>query len=293
MADVKKVLAATDGSEHGLNAVVTGAGWSGRAGASFEVVTIVEVLLLPPEYAPPGVEPAEYELAFVRDAREKAEEQAAEAGAAEAPIHVRAGLAPQLINRIAAETEADLIVIGASPQPARARSLVGTTGRRTLYLAQRPVLLANEARREPFRRILAAVDLSEMSGPVLESAWALARADGAELRVLYVLEPLPLVLAKAASVDESERRSHGREQLERILEDAGLLGEDSVHARMREGRAGHEILDEAQDWDADLVAVGTHGFGFFDRLLLGSTPLYVLRHGQRGALIVPRSEPAD
>jgi nucleotide-binding universal stress UspA family protein len=292
MTEVKRVLAATDGSEHGLNAVVTGAAWAARAGAGFEVATVVEVLLLPPEYAPPGIEPAEYELAFVRDAREKAERQAEEAGAVGASIHVRAGLAPQLVNRIADETEADLIVIGASPQPARA-SLVGSTGRRTLYLAQRPVLLASEARREPFRRVLAAVDLSEMSSPVLEAAWALAKADGAELRVLYVLEPLPLVLAKAASVDEAERLRHGREQMETVLEDAGLLGEDSVHARMREGRAGHEILEEAQAWDADLVAVGTHGFGFFDRLLLGSTPLYVLRHGERPTLIVPRREGGD
>jgi nucleotide-binding universal stress UspA family protein len=292
MAEVKRVLAATDGSEHGLNAVVTGAAWARRAGASFEVATIVEVLLLPPEYAPPGVEPAEYELAFVRDAREKAERQAEDAGTAGVPIHVRAGLAPQLVNRIADETEADLIVIGASPQPARA-SLVGSTGRRTLYLAQRPVLLASEARREPLRRVLAAVDLSEMSGPVLEAAWALAKADGAELRALYVLEPLPLVLAKAASIDEAERLRHGREQMEKVLEEAGLLGEESVHARMREGRSGHEILEEAQGWDADLVAVGTHGFGFFDRLLLGSTPLYMLRHGQRATLIVPRGESGD
>jgi nucleotide-binding universal stress UspA family protein len=237
MGEVKKVLAATDGSQHGLNAVVTGAAWAARAAASFEVVTVVEVLLLPPEYAPPGLEPAHYELAFVRDAREKAEEQAAEAGAAGVPIHVRAGLAPQLVNRIAEETGADLIAIGASQQPARAKSLVGSTGRRTLYLAQRPVLLANEARREPLRRVLAAVDLSEMSAPVLEAAWALAKADGAELRVLYVLEPLPLVLAKAASVDEAERLRHGREQIEKVLEATGLLGEDSVHARMREGRA--------------------------------------------------------
>jgi nucleotide-binding universal stress UspA family protein len=292
MAEVKRVLAATDGSEHGLNAVVSGAAWARRAGASFEVATIVEVLLLPPEYAPPGVEPAEYELAFVRDAREKAERQAEEAGAAGAPIHVRAGLAPQLVNRIADETEADLIVIGVSPQPASA-SLVGSTGRRTLYLAQRPVLLASEARREPLRRVLAAIDLSEMSGSVLEAAWALAKADAAELRALYVLEPLPLVLVKAASIDESERLRHGREQMEKVLEEAGLLGEESVHARMREGRSGHEILEEAQGWDADLVAVGTHGFGFFDRLLLGSTPLYMLRHGQRATLIVPRGESGD
>jgi nucleotide-binding universal stress UspA family protein len=239
------------------------------------------------------VEPAEYELAIVRDARQTADSQAAEAGAVNAPVHVRAGLAPQLVNRIADETGADIIVIGATPQPARAKSLVGSTGRRMLYLAQRPVLVASEPRREPFSRVLAAVDLSEQSGPVLEAAWALAKADGAELRALYVLEPLPMVLAKVASIDEGERLRHGREQMEKVLEETGLRGEKSVHARMREGRAGHEILEEAQGWDADLVVVGTHGFGFFDRLLLGSTPLYMLRHGQRATLFVPRGASGD
>jgi len=293
MAEFEKVLAATDGSEHGMNAVVTGAAWADRAGASFEVATIIEVLLLPPAYAPPGVDAADYEPAFVKEAREKAEAQAREAGAADAKLHVRAGLAPRLVNRIADESDAGLIVVGAQPQPVIARSLVGSTGRRILYLARKPVLVAAEPRREPFHRILAAVDLSAGSGRVLEAAWAIAGTDKAELRVLYALEPLPMMLAETVSYTEEERLRHGREQMEKVLDEAGLLEEEAVHARMREGGAGHEILEEAQDWDADLVVVGTHGFGFFDRLLLGSTPLYVLRHGQRSTLVVPTAESGD
>ncbi len=293
MYELRKVLAATDGSEHGFSAVVTGATWARRAGAEFEVATIVEVLLLPPEYAPLGLEPAQYEPDFVREAREKALAQQREAGAEAAPLHVRAGLAPQLVQRIAEDTGADLIVIGANPQPALARSLVGSTGRRLLYLAQRPVLVASEPRREPFRRVLAAVDLSEQSEHVLRAAWAVAQADGAELRTLYVLEPLPMVMMRTGKFDAEERLRHGREYMEKVLEAMGLLREGSVQARMREGRAGQEILQEAQDWDADLLVVGTHGFGFFDRLLLGSTPLYVLRHGQRATMIVPRGGDGD
>ncbi len=287
MAELKKVLAATDGSEHGLNAVVTGAGWARRAGARFEAVTVVEVLLLPPAHAPPGVDATEFEPALVTEARESLEAQVREAEAADAPLHVRAGLAPQLVNRVADEVKANLLVVGADPQPAMARSLVGSTGRRILYLADRPVLLANEARREPFRRVLAAVDLSDMSSAVLESSWSIAKADGAELRVLYVLEPVPLMLARKASYEESERSRHGEDQMRRILAAAGLQKERAVRERLRQGHAGREILQEAQDWDADLIAVGTHGFGFFDRLLFGSTALYVLRHGHRSTLVVP------
>jgi nucleotide-binding universal stress UspA family protein len=293
MTGLMSILAATDGSEHGLGAVVTGAALAQRAGAEFHVTTVVEVVLIPPAYIPPGVDAAQYEPDFIREARKRAEAQAREAGAAAAHLHVRAGFAPQLINRVAEEAGADLIVVGANPHPALARSLVGTTGRRVLYLANRPVLVASEARRELFRRVLAAVDLSEVSRGVLRNAWAIARADGAELRALYVLEPLPMMLARVAGDKEEERRRHGHELMERVLEAADLLGEEAVGAHMRQGHAGREILEEAQEWKADLVVLGTHGFNFFDRLLLGSTSLYVLRHGQLATLVVPCVQARD
>jgi nucleotide-binding universal stress UspA family protein len=39
-----------------------------------------------------------------------------------------------------------------------------------------------------------------------------------------------------------------------------------------------------------LIVMGSHGFGFFNRLLLGSISLYVLRHGHRATLVVPRPD---
>lgn len=289
MRELKKVLAATDGSEHGLAAVVTGATLAQRARAGFEVATVVEVLLLPPPYTLPRADAAEYELEFLREAREQAAGQAREGGAPDAPVHVRAGLVPQLVNKVAHESGSDLIVVGANPQPALARSLVGPTGRRILYLADRPVLVASQARREPYRRIVAAIDLSQASLSVLKCAWMIARADAAELRALFVLEPLPMMLTRVARF-RAEGRRKAELELERVLGEAGLAAEDSVQKRIREGNAGREILQEAQEWDADLVVLGTHGFGFFDRLMLGSTSLYVLRHGHRATLVVPGSE---
>ena len=284
---MKKVLAATDVSEHGSSAVVTGAAIAARLGSSFEITTVVEILLLPPAYAPPGLEPSEFEPAVITDARQQAEAQAREAGAEGATVHVRSGFAAPLIARVAEEVGADLLVVGGHPQPAIARTLVGSTAERVLRLAHVPVLVASEQRREPFRRIIAAIDLSSQSHSVLEMARAIAEADHAEIRVLYVLEPLPMMLVEAAVYDETEHHRHAREQMEEILEGGDLLGQADVDARMREGDSGHEILEEAQDWDADLIVLGTHGFGFIDRLLMGSTSLYVLRHGHRATLIVP------
>lgn len=291
MRELTKVLAATDGSEHGFAAVVTGVTLAQRAGARFEVATVVEILLLPPPYSLPGPDAAEYELEFMREARVTAAEQARHAGAGEARIRVRAGLAPQLVNKVAQESGSDLIVVGANPQPALARSLVGPTGRRIVYLADRPILVANAPRREPYRRIVAAVDLSKTSLAVLDWAWTLAKVDGAELRALFVLEPLPMMLARVARLREEGLRK-AESELDRVLGETGLSAEDSVVKRIREGHAGREILQEAQEGDADLVVLGTHGFGFLDRLMLGSTSLYVLRHGHRALLVVPGAETA-
>jgi nucleotide-binding universal stress UspA family protein len=113
------------------------------------------------------------------------------------------------------------------------------------------------------------------------------------MRALFVLEPLPMMLAKVVRYNQEERVGQGREELERVLNDVSLSAEPSVEPRMREGEAGREILQEAEDWDADLVVLGTHGFGFFERLMLGRTSLHVLRHGHRATLVVPWAESGD
>jgi nucleotide-binding universal stress UspA family protein len=284
---MKKILAATDVSERGSSAVVTAAACAARLGAQMEIVTVVEVLLLPPAYAPPGLEPREFEPEIITEARAEAEAEAKSSGAEGATVHVKSGFAAPAIVRTAEEIETDLLVVGGHPQPAIARTLVGSTAERVLRIAHVPVLVANEPRTEPFHRILAAIDLSKQSRQVLDAAKTMAEADKADLRVLYVLEPLPMMLTEAAVYDEAEHRRHAREQMEAMLEDVGLIADSGVEARMHEGDSGHEILEEAQAWDADLIVMGTHGFGFFDRLLVGSTSVYVLRHGHRATLIVP------
>ncbi len=236
------------------------------------------------------MEPAGYEETFVKEARQRAGAQAEEAGAGHAPIHVRGGAAAPVISSTAKEQGADLIVVGAHPRRALTRFLVGSTAERVIRLAHRPVLVAVQARRQPFRRILAALDLSTQSKVVLETAAAIALADGAEVRALYIQEPLPPMLMEAAAFDQEEYRRQGRGQMERLLEEVALPAGVTAAGRVREGRAGHEILEEAQDWDADLVVLGTHGFGFFERLLLGSTSIHVLRHGHRATIIVPPAE---
>ncbi len=286
---IERVLAATDGSEYGAKAVQTGAALSRRAGASFEVVTIVEVLMLPPVAMAPPAEALEYDDAFTTEALRKAEAQARDADQAEAPIHVYSGFPAPLISRVADERAADLIVLGAHPHPAVARFLVGNTAERVIRTARRPVLVAIEPRAEPFRRILVAVDLSTQSRRVLRAAAAIAKADGAELRALYAREPLPPMLLESGLFVEESYPGLGPDDLAESIAVAELR-DIRVEPRVREGRAGDAVLEETAEWDADLVVIGSHGFGFFERLLLGSTSIHILRHSERATVIVPPIE---
>ena len=286
---IERVLAATDGSEYGAKAVQTGAALSRRAGASFEVVTIVEVLMLPPVAMAPPAEALEYDDAFTTEALRKAEAQARDADQAEAPIHVYSGFPAPLISRVADERAADLIVLGAHPHPAVARFLVGNTAERVIRTARRPVLVAIEPRTEPFHRILVAIDLSTQSRRVLRAAAAIAKADGAELRALYAREPLPPMLLESGLFVEESYPGLGPDDLAESIAVAELR-DIRVEPRVREGRAGDAVLEETAEWDADLVVIGSHGFGFFERLLLGSTSIHILRHSRRATVIVPPIE---
>ncbi|UCF19866.1 MAG: universal stress protein [Gemmatimonadota bacterium] len=285
MDNLTRVLAATDGSEHGLRAVVTGAEYASRSGASLDVVSIIETRIFPL-----GIEPAQYHDSLAEEYHQAATKQIAAAGGSEVPVHVRSGLAAPLITQVAEELGTDLLIVGAHPRPAVARILVGSTAERVLRLARCPVLVATEPRHEPFSRILAAIDLSAQSRRVLQTAAKLAQIDRAGFRALYVQDRLTPMLLEAALFDEKESRHHARSQFSKTLADVSLPSELMMSREIREGHPGHEILHEAESWKADLIVMGSHGFGFFNRLLLGSISLYVLRHGHTSVVVVPRSE---
>lgn len=46
------------------------------------------------------------------------------------------------------------------------------------------------------------------------------------------------------------------------------------------------IVEEAKDWGADLIVVGSHGYGFWDRMLIGSVSDAVIHHAPCSVLIV-------
>jgi nucleotide-binding universal stress UspA family protein len=56
------------------------------------------------------------------------------------------------------------------------------------------------------------------------------------------------------------------------------------------GSPQQTIVAQAEDWSADLIVVGSHGYGFWERVLLGSVSSSVAHHAPCSVLIVRKTE---
>lgn len=129
-----------------------------------------------------------------------------------------------------------------------------------------------------YNKILVAIDLSEESSQVLTSAAALAADSSAELHLIHVIEPLSFAYGVDIPMDlsglQQEIQTQATQQLERYAEQHGIE-KDSQTIVM--GRPEVEIRTTAEQLDADLIVVGSHGRSGL-ALLMGSTANGVL-HG--------------
>lgn len=215
---------------------------------------------------------------------------------AEIPLAVREALVARtgspgvVLEEIARESGASLIVVGGRHHGVLARGLGGSTAHHLVRTAPVPVLVVDESIRAP-RRMLVATDLSAATGPTVATAAMYADLLDARLRFLHVVEPakFPTVVPLQYDMAEFEKRS--RAQFERLLDAdlPGVAGEDRV---VRRGLADEEIAEEATAWQADVTVIGSHGKGWIDRLLIGSTTERLLNRLPTSLLVIPINRPA-
>lgn len=143
------------------------------------------------------------------------------------------------------------------------------------------------------KTIIAALDFSDASAPVLETAAAMAKAFGAALRLVHVVEPEPTYSAYGFTPEEfpaihtfqKEARARAEKALAEQKEKAGELAD--VETALLEGNPLHALLDYAEAADDGCVVVGSHGHGVIASVLLGSVAEGVVRKSKIPALIVP------
>src|SRR3972149_11461172 len=130
-------------------------------------------------------------------------------------------------------------------------------------------------------RILYPTDLSEHAAAALAPAATLARTFRAEVVLLHVIEPLPLLsdsyfppAAWEAYAEETRAEAMARlDLLARQLKAEGV----TVTTRLATGPVVSSILKVAEEEGVNLIAIGTHGRTGLSSVLLGSVADKIVR----------------
>lgn len=140
------------------------------------------------------------------------------------------------------------------------------------------------------KTILVATDFNELATAALTEAVRIAQPCGATIVLLYADTFEPPAEFTATQLESMKQaidasRQSAAVELERYAADH--IPPDVKHvAVVRNDLPVPAIVQTADEWNADLIAMGTHGRGAVARLLFGSVAAGVLRHTKRPVLTV-------
>ncbi len=145
-------------------------------------------------------------------------------------------------------------------------------------------------------KILIATDGSAASKSVIEAACQMvADPENTTVKIISAVEPLAPMVAEpfAVSADyyaeiEAGMSNQAKTFVEQAAEHLKELYPhiSNVSTEVLRGGAAQAIVETAREWGADLIVVGSHGYGFWSRTLLGSVSNTVVHHAPCSVLIV-------
>ena len=180
---------------------------------------------------------------------------------------------------------ANLIVMGTHGRSGFQRLFLGSIAEKVLRQARCVVMTvprgvpdAVPRTRDPFERIVCAVDFSPPSVTALSYAMSLATEAKAQLSLLHVVEAFPpfIELSPSTAVDVDAWMRDARNQLRASVPD-GVRSHCTVKEVVTTGKPYREILSLAAAESSDLIVMGVQGRGAVDRFFFGSTTSHVLR----------------
>jgi nucleotide-binding universal stress UspA family protein len=169
----------------------------------------------------------------------------------------------------------------------------GSTAERLLHGAPCPVAVVPEGHRAPRDgqppQVGVAYDGSRESQAALHAATAIARALGAHLRVIGVVDATVYTAAAlTGGPSEIEVRAAieqaAREELERAV--AELPADVAAEAVFAAGQVVHELA--VQSTRLDLLVAGSRGYGPTRSVLLGGVTGRLIREAACPLIVVPR-----
>jgi nucleotide-binding universal stress UspA family protein len=207
-------------------------------------------------------------------------------------IAIASGSPAHGLHDLARDRAAALVVLGGSRHGRIGRVLPGSVAARLMHgspcgIAVAPRGYALDA--HPVRVIEVAYDDSGESDAALREATAIALAEGAALRIVGVADPAALGYGPALG---SHSVTYANCISERLSERMRAVAEElpsSVRARtqVQRGNPGVQLVAEAEK-GADLIVMGSRGYGPVGAVLHGSVSARVLEHAPCPVVVVPR-----
>jgi nucleotide-binding universal stress UspA family protein len=259
------VMAATDESDAGRQAVRTALSIAARAGARMTVLRVM----------PFDGQPSQVAVEQLR--RWVESDLPAGPGRPDIGYAVAYGLPGIEIGRTAERMRTDLLVIGRKPRTRAMRLLLGDTADAVARRSRVPCLFV-PAGNPATGRVLVAADGSARDGTVLRVAAAFADQVGAELQAVTVErthagEPLEL-----ARVIPAARTSRIRSDVTRTL---------ARPLQVRHGEPAEQLVAAAGELESDVLVVGCHRGGPAGVIEAGSTARQVIHRAPCSVLTVP------
>jgi nucleotide-binding universal stress UspA family protein len=284
-ATLGPLLVATDGRPAADAALRAARLLAGRTNADVHVVSVVDALALPspesgafPDAARFDEERRAGRLSAVREQLRRV------AGEVDWPVEVLTGPPARTLARLAAERGAAAIVVGRRRRRWGEQLLGAELVLRLSTLADVPVLAVAPELTELPRRVVVAVDFSPYSLRAARAAVALLR-EFATLYLVFVALPLEVPDSWVALTVEYEARM--ADDLRALGAELGAPPDVLVEPVVLRGDPARALLEFGRASRAELVAAGTHGRGFFHRLVLGSVSTRLVRGAECSVLVVP------
>lgn len=148
------------------------------------------------------------------------------------------------------------------------------------------------------RKILIAIEDSQYAERAADYGFELAERLGAEVALLhvdemptatpYIADPLlnepPVLMPELINIQESS----SKKLLDKIADTH--LNQAQIYTFHKIGNTRDEIINTADEWNADMIILGTHGRTGFDHFISGSVAEKVIRKAKCPVLIIPNKD---
>ncbi len=147
------------------------------------------------------------------------------------------------------------------------------------------------------KKIIAAIDFSNATSGVTSTATEMAKAFGAELHLIHVIEAEPSYTAYGLSPNEFpaihdfhvESRKRAQKSLDDVVAEIAKKGITPT-AHIADGSPLLELEAKIKEIGADFVILGSHGHSVVAALILGSVAEGMVRKSFVPTLVIPAGD---